>query len=74
MQCHVMPGSRLPIAPGDVQVESGIGPSLLADIAEIDHPVIANHSPVFDEGGRFGSGLPPGERLLPIDGWTKSAK
>jgi 2-polyprenyl-3-methyl-5-hydroxy-6-metoxy-1,4-benzoquinol methylase len=65
-QGKYMPGSRLPILPGETLEKHPIALCLLAVNAESEEKVIAKHQEYLEKGGRFASVLPPSERLLPV--------
>jgi 2-polyprenyl-3-methyl-5-hydroxy-6-metoxy-1,4-benzoquinol methylase len=61
-----MPGSRLPILPGDTLPDSGIDICLLAVNDENEEKVVAKHRSFLERGGKFLSVLPPSKVLLPF--------
>lgn len=62
-QGKLMPGSHLPIVPGDTLEESGLDLCLLAVNAENEERVIERHSSFVERGGTFASLHPPSPRL-----------
>ncbi len=62
-QGRFMPGSRLPVVPGDTLGQSGLDLCLLAVNAENEETVIARHAPFLERGGEFVSLHPPSPRL-----------
>ena len=69
-QGKYLPGSRLPILPGETLEKQFVDLCLLAVNAELDETVIGNHSVYQERGGLFASILPPSERLKPL--WGKA--
>jgi len=65
-QGKFMPGSGLPILPGETLEDRFVDLCLLAVNAESEQTVIGNHSVYRERGGTFASILPPSERLLPL--------
>lgn len=65
-QGKYMPGSRLPILPGEVLEKAPIDLCLLAVNAENESKVITKHRVYQANGGKFASLHPPSERLLPF--------
>ncbi len=68
-QGRYMPGSRLPILPGDSLTGEGIDLCCLAVNAENEEKVLASRSDYTDAGGRFVSVHPPSPRMP--DFWKK---
>jgi hypothetical protein len=64
-----MPGSRLPVLPGDALRERAINLCLLAVNAENEEKVISKHRTYLEQGGQFVSVHPPSHRLPPF--WSK---
>jgi hypothetical protein len=62
-QGKYMPGSKLPILPGNALEEHSIDLCLLAVNAESEDKVIAKHPEFQKRGGEFVSVLPPSDRL-----------
>jgi SAM-dependent methyltransferase len=62
-QGKFMPGSRLPVIPGDALAEDGIDVCLLAVNAENEEAVIARRAEFVAAGGEFVSLHPPSPRL-----------
>lgn len=67
-QGKCLPGSRLPILPGEALEKHSVDLCLLAVNAENEEKVIARHQVYQEKGGRFASVLPPSDRLLPFWG------
>lgn len=65
-QGKYMPGSHLPILPGEKLEERFVDLCLLAVNAENEEKVIAKHRDYELMGGRFASLHPPSNRLLPV--------
>ena len=62
-QGKFMPGSRLPVVPGDVLTADGIDLCLLAVNAENEESVMARRAEFLAGGGEFASIHPPSPRL-----------
>lgn len=69
-QGKYMPGSGLPILPGEALEQQSAELCLLAVNAESEEKVIAQHQGFLQRGGRFASILPPSDRLLRIWDWS----
>ena len=65
-QGKYMPGSRLPIVPGEALAQQAIALCLLGVNTECEEAVIAKHRAWQAGGGRFASILPPSDRLLEV--------
>jgi hypothetical protein len=68
-QGKYMPGSRLPILPGDALRDRSINLCLLAVNAENEEKVIGKHKAYLEQGGQFASVHPPSQRLPPF--WSE---
>jgi SAM-dependent methyltransferase len=65
-QGKYMPGSHLPILPGDALETEGLDLCILAVNAENEEKVIHRHETYLQKGGHFVSMHPPSDRLLPF--------
>jgi 2-polyprenyl-3-methyl-5-hydroxy-6-metoxy-1,4-benzoquinol methylase len=68
-QGKYMPGSRLPILPGNSLEEHQVDLCLLAVNAENEKKVMNSYLSFQAKGGKFASMLPPSDRLLPF--WSR---
>lgn len=65
-QGKYMPGSHLPIVPGDELERRSINLCLLAVNTENEDKVLSKHPSLQEANSQFASILPPSDRLLPI--------
>ena len=65
-QGKYVPGTRLPIVPGEELERRGIGLCLLGVNTECEEAVVAKHQAWHAQGGSFASVLPPSGRLLRV--------
>ena len=65
-QGKYLPGSHLPIVPGELLEEDPVDLCLLAVNAENEEKVMSKHREYSKNGGRFASVHPPSSQLLPI--------